>query len=506
MTDDLPTRDATAFVQWMLDGVVAEARGDQMRTLTVAPSGRLWLGRLAPEVVVRNSRLGERSERLEPCEVGVRLRLSEVDGRMAQCSARLFVWHEIDGADDNDPDADRWAKSGPVEVAAQVQTPTSIGAVNRAGRSEFGAALAAIGASGLECELHAEMEVGKDGPEMVITLVNISPEELPGWDTNLYEVSLHVAAGPTQSFTLDNLPDSFRYDRTVDAYGVNGGVERVDQTTFRTTDVALYDQPRATYWDDAGGPEPDLRFTTLHDRPEPPLRELVEAARRWGAEHWSTDALERRADEEAWDDGMRQEAREQAERYAEEVDRLAAGLAHLETDDQVRRAFCLANSAFDRAHSIRHDRWRPFQIGFVLASIASIVDPSPDGERDVVDTLWFATGGGKTETYLLYVLTAAFHDRLRGKTEGITSWGRFPLRMLSLQQTQRFADVVVAADLVRRDERIGGAFSLGFMVGSNGTPNRLSTQPRAHEPDYRDPDMPLAIRFSCAVRSAGPTS
>jgi hypothetical protein len=164
VTDDLPARDATAFVQWMLDGVVAEARGDHMRTLAVAPSGRLWLGRLAPEVVVRNSRLGERSERLEPCEVGVRLRLSEVDGRMARCSARLFAWHEIDGADDNDPDADRWAKSEAVEVTGAVETPTSIGVVNRAGRDRFAAAFAAIGANGLECEFHAEMELGKEAP------------------------------------------------------------------------------------------------------------------------------------------------------------------------------------------------------------------------------------------------------------------------------------------------------------------------------------------------------
>jgi hypothetical protein len=272
----------------------------------------------------------------------------------------------------------------------------------------------------------------------------------------------------------------------------------VDQTTFRTTDVAVYDQPRATYWDDAIGPEPDLTFTALRDRPLAPLRELVEAAQRWGAEYWSTAALKRRADEEGWDDGMRREAREEAERYADEVERLAAGLRLLETDDQVRRAFCLANSAFDRTHSIRHARWRPFQLGFVLSNLASIVDPSPDGERHVVDTLWFATGGGKTETYLLYVLTAALHDRLRGKTEGITSWGRFPLRMLSLQQTQRFADVLAAADLVRRDERIRGAFSLGFMVGSNGTPNRLSPQPRANEPDYRDPDMPA--RYQVLLR------
>ena len=178
--------------------------------------------------------------------------------------------------------------------------------------------------------------------------------------------------------------------------------------------------------------------------------------------------------------------------YSDEVARLPRGLRLLETDDRVRRAFALANRAFDASRtSIRHTRWRPFQLGFVLANLASIVDASPDGERHVVDTLWFATGGGKTETYLLYVLTAAFHDRLRGKREGITSWGRFPLRMLSLQQTQRFADVLAAAELVRRDEKIRGAFSLGFFVGNNGTPNRIPTQPsRARTGLPTDPDMP----------------
>src|SRR6202012_4506118 len=93
---ELDATDAEAFVTWMLDGLVAEGRGDNMHLLPVAPAGRLWLGRLAPEIVVQNSRLGERSERLQPCEVGVRLRLSEVDGRTIQCSARLVAWHEID--------------------------------------------------------------------------------------------------------------------------------------------------------------------------------------------------------------------------------------------------------------------------------------------------------------------------------------------------------------------------------------------------------------------------
>ena len=54
------TDDAARFVAWMLDSVIADGRGDCMQTLPVAPSGRLWLGRLAPEIVVQNSRLGER--------------------------------------------------------------------------------------------------------------------------------------------------------------------------------------------------------------------------------------------------------------------------------------------------------------------------------------------------------------------------------------------------------------------------------------------------------------
>src|SRR2546428_27379 len=81
-------------------------------------------------------------------------------------------------------------------------------------RRAFADAFRAIGADGLECEFHAELETGKDGPELVVTLVNTSPEEVPHWETTVYEASLEVEAGTTLPFTLDNLPDSFRYDRT----------------------------------------------------------------------------------------------------------------------------------------------------------------------------------------------------------------------------------------------------------------------------------------------------
>src|SRR5438552_18106371 len=105
----------------MLDQVVAEARGDQVQTLPVAPAGRFWLGRLAPQVVVQNSHLGERSERLETCEVGIRLRPSAIDGRALICSSRLVVWGEFNAG--AGPDADKWRKSSPVEISATLDAP-----------------------------------------------------------------------------------------------------------------------------------------------------------------------------------------------------------------------------------------------------------------------------------------------------------------------------------------------------------------------------------------------
>ena len=134
----LRSADAEAFVAWMLEGVVADARGDRVQELAVAPAGRLWLGRLAPEIVVQQSRLGERSERLEPCEVGLRLRLSEFDGRTVRCTGRFVVWHEIDS--DGDADSPKWRKRGPIEVTADLPTPRTTGTIESAGRDGFAAA------------------------------------------------------------------------------------------------------------------------------------------------------------------------------------------------------------------------------------------------------------------------------------------------------------------------------------------------------------------------------
>lgn len=97
-------------------------------------------------------------------------------------------------------------------------------------------------------------------------------------------------------------------------------------------------------------------------------------------------------------------------------------------------------------------------------------------ELDAVDVLWFPTGGGKTEAYLGLTTVALFYDRLRVKERGVTSWMLFPLRMLSVQQLARISEVVHYAEVVRGAEAIGGdPFTLGYLVGSGNTPNRLAS-------------------------------
>jgi len=474
------------FVEWLDGRVMASARGDDADRLAVEPSATFWLGRLASEEEVERNPLGDRGERLDPCAIGMRLRPATAAPWVVTANIRMRAWIN-DGADPERP----WRRSVLVVVPVTVRLEPGQSEA-REGQSALAAALSAAGAPGLSAELRVELEDWHQKPELVVELVNTSPEKSKTLkDTHLYEVSLEVAGVPTEHFTLEALPDSFRYDRRIAAYGINVGVEAVEGSldTFRTTDAIVVDTRRSAYWN-SRLPEPDFRFDSLSRDPVGPLEGLVAALANYNEDHWSARALDEREHLQGWEPAIRQRADEAAAEVAYELSRLRRGLDLLRQDQTLQRAFKLMNRAI--AHSAEgrgYDSWRPFQLGFLLQALPSITRPAD--EAATVDTVWFATGGGKTETYLGLLVTAALHDRLTGKTTGVTAWSRFPLRMLSLQQTQRFADALAGAELVRRAEDIKGApISLGFLVGNQGTPNRIPVEAREGMPDPEDEGMP----------------
>lgn len=175
------------------------------------------------------------------------------------------------------------------------------------------------------------------------------------------------------------------------------------------------------------------------------------------------------------------------ERSAASLDRMRSAVELLRDEEhgQLRTAFSLAMGAM-RLQMLRSSeeepRWRPFQLGFLLMSLASTVDEKhPD--RELVDLIWFPTGGGKTEAYLGLAAIEIFRRRLAygasgGGTAVIT---RYTLRLLTAQQFQRAAALVCAMELLRRpgthaDPRAHGMapFSIGLWVGNEVTPGTVA--------------------------------
>lgn len=172
------------------------------------------------------------------------------------------------------------------------------------------------------------------------------------------------------------------------------------------------------------------------------------------------------------------------------VNRMQAGVDLLRDpgEDTLRAAFALGMAAMrlqmyqaaaaKTKGDVQEPAWRPFQLGFLLVSLASTVDESHD-DRELVDLIWFPTGGGKTEAYLGLSAVEAFRRRL---VHGIAGGGtavitRYTLRLLTAQQFQRAASLICAMELLRlRDPRAKGMarFSIGLWIGNEATPGTRS--------------------------------
>jgi hypothetical protein len=475
------------LVGWLEHRVIASARGDETSVSEVEPAGRFWLGRLATEAAVMSSALGERAERMEPCAIGLRCRTPPV-AQAIDVQIACSLWLRQLPQD--------WRKRGP--IAHRFSLSITPGITQRLGRDELELLFTqAAGEPGFSAELRVEWHQHIDGTwELQLELVNTTPQQVDNsvaiFDTRLYECSMTVSGLVSMPFVLASLPDSFRYDRRVDAYGINCAIT-LENGVLATADHTSVARSRPQYWSTEITP-PDLRFAILSQDPFPSLESLGDALAEWGETSWGDDVLDARALAEGWSTAMRRQAAEERLHFVDEVRRFRHGIAQLREHPDLLRSFRLMNEAMAISAAGKYNSWRPFQVGFLVCNLPSVLGQ----EKEICDVVWFATGGGKTETYLGLLITAALHDRMRGKLSGITAWSRFPLRMLSLQQTQRFADAMAGAELVRRRENLGGdGFTVGFFVGNSSTPNRLTPDGK-DGPDPDDDSMPG--RFQVLMR------
>ncbi|RNJ22608.1 hypothetical protein [Halosegnis longus] len=252
------------------------------------------------------------------------------------------------------------------------------------------------------------------------------------YDPTLFDVTAELSAtgGAFQDFTFERLEEDFRYDRHLAGYGTNCTVTRVDESTLRTDYLPTYRQQRYVTRDpESFDPEIDTRFETFTDLNEgglAALRNLVDQME-WYLDEKYDEYLDQYESSEDFREEDRKEFEADRNAFEKEIARVRRGINCLEWDLEdgdgyLARAFELMNVTFqtkvtDDSGEMEYESWHLFQIAFILRVLPDIAsreydqwsstpwrddgaasenfDGSPLEALDVVDILWFPTGGGK---------------------------------------------------------------------------------------------------------------
>ena len=186
------------------------------------------------------------------------------------------------------------------------------------------------------------------------------------------------------------------------------------------------------------------------------------------------------------EDRHKDSARKQSEYSRDAIRRMKVSIDLISSDIKVLESFKLANEAIEKQYFWQHGKhlnWRPFQLAFILLTIESVLK-GDSNERNVMDLLWFPTGGGKTEAYLFLIAALLFYRRLENGSldseDGVAIITRYTLRALTTDQFSRTSRLICACELIRQKKLVqlaanqdSSPFSIGLWIGVKATPNKL---------------------------------
>lgn len=474
---------------------------------------------------------------LPPLELDVSKSVEEQQAVLADHAARMnasVATRLADWAQSDDPEVGgkAWGYRHDIQVPASQYTKWDdfLGLVRK---SQLHIALPQIRLS-WDYELHPDwLDPSKRSFFLALENVSIPPQQFVDETEEavfLASLQVHLPAELHHPLKLERVDPSYRYNKYLSypAMGHNCGVAQVSSEhavhILETTWTPRYVQPRIVPTS-ANGVQRRVRLLAQPEGLDG-LVPLVPAMRDWlqnlptevnpadGLDAADTEAISRE----------KQAFLEDQQKWRSEMSAVEAGLMCLRESHQAWRtrgfqtdpkavvyeAWLAMNETMANFMQARFgtdsSEWRLFQLAFIVANIPALASRIPEfshfyDERrdDAVTLLYFATGGGKSEAFFGLLVFNLMLDRLRGKHRGVTALIRYPLRLLTIQQAQRAARVLAHGERVRRRHGYGGGqLSIGFWVGSGGSPNRHNAKGVKSIPNVSD--VPPTLTEEQALR------
>ncbi|MGG0942065.1 DEAD/DEAH box helicase [Bacillus subtilis] len=340
---------------------------------------------------------------------------------------------------------------------------------------------------------------GQDLIKVTVSLINTTPapavkhgEKPSGHSLELFDCSFEVFIEKAEHvpFKFDGTKDDYKYDNTYHVKGINcvGYHKNINKG------LILYTESIPSYFQNHYRTREVLSvsFNDLisSEKSEDTLKKVSLEMRKYLYE-WES-FINDGGNSKLLLDTEEKITKCQADmkEFQEEIESFELGIYVLKRDQKLMSAFNKMNEVFIKSGKGKYTSWRLFQIIYIVRILPSLylremTDNDPKYSEIVksskfADVLWFPTGGGKTEAYLGLIVTALFYDRLRGKKLGCTAWIRFPLRMLSKNQLDRLAKILIYAEEYRESDlelsSTGVPFSIGFFAGGSNTDNYVSAK------------------------------